>query len=341
MKTWNPFLLSAVLAATACNQAVETGPQPSDAPRGPKTETSTNGVLTKGDGPDITVVSNTALTKATNTPWIGLIPADDPASATCPEVWSAIRMDDEDHENANYLAYKKVTSTSIEINTVYAHNFSVGGFMHSSSPQVAGGNTWIHYCARQVNTLPSLAYDYAVISASNVCPGNSIRFTRRFDNEDDANHNATQGDITPNSSSTNGGATYLNFCFVPKAGTGAWDPMFDNQIILAPKGASSDMWVDLYTDDEDDANNNQWSAASGTSSDIQTRMKAIVPVGGNSHLYGMTKSDFTTLDMGTQTSCSSSSVNRCTYARFGDRSCAIWQPAKEKYDKVVSWLCSW
>ena len=140
--------------------------------------------LGKDDG--LQAVEQTQRALATNDPWIGVVPSGDPATAPCAQGWAGIRMDDEDSSNANTFNFYNNSFGSVHMS---GHNFSAGGLIHSASPGRAGGNTWLRYCPTQVNKLYPLRYDYAVISASNVCPTGSYSFSSRFDNEDIKNHN--------------------------------------------------------------------------------------------------------------------------------------------------------
>jgi len=251
----------------------------------------------------------------TNLPYIGFIPAGDPADpsvAACPDGTNGqlvgIRMDDEDSSNNDQL--------TVGSQNYSGHNASAGGLIHSSSPRRAGGNTWIKYCPRYTPSLPTLSADYAVLSASNVCPANSYRFSRRFDNEDGANHNATVGDISPNTTDTNGGASNLFFCFVPgTSGAASWNNIFDGSVIftngaVATKGA-------FRTDDEDDGNNNSyWSSATQYSS----RMQALVSGGSNTTFQFGTNSQLDVVDLGTTSDCGNPDYKigfKCSYSTSG------------------------
>src|SRR4029079_3566372 len=106
-------------------------------------------------------------------------------------------------------------ATSINGSRVDHYNLAIGGIERLASPRIAGGNTKIVYCKKQVPSLPALAYDYALISASNVCPAGSYLCARRWDNEDSGSHNAKSADIAANTTSNDTGVTWINFCFVP------------------------------------------------------------------------------------------------------------------------------
>lgn len=264
------------------------------------------------DAPD---VGTTSAALNTNLPYVGFIPAGDPADpsvAACPDGTSGklvgLRMDDEDSGNNNQL--------TVGAQNYSGRNASAGGLIHSSSPRRAGGNTWIRYCPRSTPSLPVLSHDYAVVSASNVCPANSYRFSRRFDNEDDANHNATLGDISPNTSDTNGGATNIFFCFVPGvAGAATWSSLFDGSVIftngpVATKGM-------FRTDDEDDSNRNSYSS---TASQFTTRMQALVSSGSNTVLRFGTNSQLAVMDFGTTSDCGNPNYKvgfKCSYTTSG------------------------
>jgi hypothetical protein len=332
------LLMAGCMPTTETETASSAGPASGSA-HANKVETSTGGVLTKGE--TFQEVRNTALTKATNAPWVGMVPSTDPNTTSCAEGWSAIRMDDEDEWNFNSVyIYDRVSGTSVNTN----NNFSVGGLIHSSSPWRAGGNTWIKYCAKSVPTLPRLAFDYSLISASNVCPANSYRFTRRFDNEDDANHNTSTGDITPNiTSSSSLGSTILNFCFVPKLDNGpSWDPILDNQLVFG-KTTLLPKYIQFHVDDEDDKNNNQWNAASGTPSEFIPRMQEGISTGGNTDLVATTANNLVTLDFGDKSDCGKPTTSMgiiCTYQR-GSFGCGPWQAAQTVFDLAKYMYCTW
>jgi len=276
----------------------------------------------------------------TNSPYIGFIPAGDPALpgvAACPAGTNGtligIRMDDEDSGNNDQL--------TVASQNYSGHNASAGGLIHSSSPRRAGGNTWIKYCPRYTASLPTLSSDYAVVSASNVCPANSYRFSRRFDNEDGSNHNATVGDITPNSSDTNGGATNIFFCFVPGAsGAPSWDSLFDGSLIFS-NGGLANKGV-FRTDDEDDDNHNSyWSSAT----QYTARMQALVSAGSNTSFMFATNSQLDIVDLGTTSDCGNPNYKvgfKCSFSTSGTfQGCKPIGGVEDYWAFAKDMFCKW
>jgi hypothetical protein len=275
------------------------------------------GELESGDRPyddEDTELGASEAALNTSTPYVGIIPAGDlaaPGVASCPDGTNGtlvgIRMDDEDSGNNDQL--------TVGSQNYSGHNASVGGLIHSSSPRRAGGNSWIKYCPRYMPSLPALSHDYAVLSASNVCPQGSYRFSRRFDNEDSSNHNETVGDISPHSSDTNGGATWLHFCFVrAQSGAPSWSSEFDNSLIftngpVANKGA-------FRTDDEDSDNHNSYSVPA-PGAGYTSRMQALVSSGSNTTLQFGTNAAFDVVDLGTGAGCADSNYKIGFKCRFG------------------------
>jgi hypothetical protein len=295
------------------------GEIPEDSTEGaPTAQASPEKHETSAPGSGDTELVETAL--STSVPYVGVIPTADPDTANCPTGPSgklvAIRMDDEDSSNNDQL--------TLGTQNYSHHNAAAGGLIHSSSPRVAGGNTWIKYCPTQISSLPVLSHDYAVISASNVCPANSYRFGRRFDNEDGSNHNAAVGDISPNSTSTAGGSTWIYFCFVPGvAGRPVWDAVLSNQIVFTVGPVSNK--GTFYTDDEDDAsgfsgkNGNGYSVATNATA-YTARMKILVSDGQNTRFSFGTNDAIDVIDLGTTASCADSNYKvgfKCSYTTSG------------------------
>jgi hypothetical protein len=325
-------MLGATALLAACNQSPDTDQSKANpvAPGGQekaKVETSTNGVITKG----LTEfeLSPKALVKNTSTPWIGLIPTSDPALISCPDGQSAFRFDDEDDSNRNHFF--------VNGSDVSYHNYSYGGLIHSSSPWRAGGNTWIRYCNKQVNSLPTLSHDYAVISASNSCPANSTRFFKRWDDEDSGNHDATEGDVTPGWSSSNGGATGMYFCFVPAGSGPDWSSTFDGSFVFTRKALANRAQSDQ--DDEDDANNNGYSS---DNSSYTTRMQALISGGSNTTIYIATASPATAVDMGTRTDCQDFQWKigiKCDFDSHGTRNCKPIGGVEDYWSALKHTMC--
>ena len=278
-------------------------------------------------GTDDVITVQQAL-RSLDQPWVGMVPWNIDANhmPSCPDGYEWIKFDDEDHSNRNKLF--------IDGADISYHNAALGGIQRLPSPRRAGGNTKIVYCKKLVPQLPTLAYDYAVISAANVCPAGSYRFARRWDNEDSSNHNAWSADIAPNSSGRSGnGWTWINFCFVPgQAGAPTSSPsllpwiVFTRQNMKAYGGVSGYM----YTDDEDDANNNQYSVPAA-SAPYKTRMQAIISAGSGTHIYfGAMAIEYK--DYGNFSSC----VDQNTFASilYGN---AVVVVAAEGFVEPVAW----
>jgi hypothetical protein len=312
MKIKHIAALGAISILAACNQAVDSENQagtPDEHISESKKETSTNGIITKG----LTEFEMNAapLAKSTSTPWIGLIPAGDPVTQACPDGYSSLRFDDEDNSNRNNFW--------VNGQDYSGRNYSLGGLAHSSSPSRAGGNSTIKYCNKQVSSLPVLNHDYAVISASNVCPANSIRFFKRWDNEDGSNHNASTGDITPGWSSVSGSASGMYFCFVPSGSGSSWNSMFNNYFLFTRATLSN--YASFYGDDEDDGNNNGYSS---DNSNYTTRMQQLISGGSNTTLRIATSGPAVSLDGGTNSGCSDFQWKigvKCDFGSDGVRNC--------------------
>ncbi|HLP40052.1 MAG TPA: hypothetical protein VK465_00975 [Fibrobacteria bacterium] len=322
MKIKNIALLGAVALLAACNQTESTDSSSATAD-GPKNETSSNGALTKGatefdraDAP---------LAKVTSTPWIGLIPTGDPAKANCPDGMSSIRFDDEDKSNRNDFHVNGQDKSG--------RNFSFGGLAHSSSPRRAGGNSVITYCNKQVNALPTLSHDYAVISASDVCPANSYRFYKRWDNEDAGNHNAASGDITPGWTDRSGSASGMYFCFVPAGSGSSWNSLFDDHFLFS--NAALGNRASFYQDDEDNNNNNQYSSTNAT---YTGRMQQLISGGSNTRLNVASASPAVSYDGGTGNGCGTGG-QICSYNSQGVPVCRAMSEAVDWLIIASNYLC--
>jgi len=300
-----------------------------------------------GEALDETAVAEAPAALNTNDPWIGVVPAGSPITTPCAQGWVSIYMDDEDsNNNDSFTLYSQAAGQQ----SFGGRNFSAGGLVHTASPRRAGGNTRIQYCPTRVTSLPTLRFDYALISASNQCPAGTFRFSRRFDNEDDSNHNSYQGDISPNVSVSS--ASLINFCFVPRGsgGRGTWDSGLDGQIIFSAgnEGALNGIVTNsgtFGTDDEDDSNHNAFSS---TAADLTTRMRAIIAGGGNTVFNYATQSPLTTVDLGTRSTCDVAYLQQqaerqieCSYGRNPGAQCNIpgWKYAVAGYDKAQNLFC--
>ncbi|WP_410638709.1 hypothetical protein [Amycolatopsis sp. lyj-346] len=178
---------------------------------------------------------------------VGIIPA----SRSCPAGTEAIviRMDDEDSGNTN----------------------SRGGFIGAVS---STSNTEFFFCRVNGTAFRGFVQSgsfrpYAVLKLGANCPNGSQEFSRRFDNEDDGNNNSFSGNIFPNSSDSN---TLLRFClFAPGvATTTAFPNVGFGYLVFSGVDASGF----FRSDDEDDSNNNSYTAPAGISSIAQSMVSA-------------------------------------------------------------------
>lgn len=270
----------AAMLAGCFNSAEETRPE-SKQEEGPKVETSSGGVFTKG------IETFKSEYKAKNPPagmsmekaaagsaWVGFVPKD-PLASGC-NYPTVFRFDDEDGaDNNNQLTFG---------GTSYNHkNYAIGGFAHTWSQWVGGGNSELKSCQEYVSSLPALSFDYAVLSFSDNCPDGSYRFARRLDNEDYNNHNYSQGWPYPSvvSNGSNGYA-WIYFCFRPKESFAPSTPPADwasKYMLFTPSNPASPGAISgsYYNDDEDSKNNDQWT---NTYPD-NARVQAIIPAGSN------------------------------------------------------------
>ncbi|HET6706804.1 hypothetical protein [Amycolatopsis sp.] len=174
-----------------------------------------------------------------------------PASRSCPVGTEAIviRMDDEDSNNEN----------------------ARGGFIGAVS---STSNTEMFYCRVNGTAFRGVVQSgsfrpYAVLKLGANCPNGSQEFSRRFDNEDDSNNNSFSGNIFPNVSDSN---TLLRFClFAPGVATTTAFPNVGFSYLVFSGVDSSGFF---RTDDEDDSNNNQYTAPAGISSIAQSMVSA-------------------------------------------------------------------
>jgi hypothetical protein len=123
---------------------------------------------------------------------------------------------------------------------------------------------------------------YAVLKLGQTCPNGSSEMTRYFDNEDDSNANSSSGPIAPNTMNSN---TRLRFCYFhagsstmasfPSLGV-QYAVFHDYDVSPQPSFVISKRWV--YSDDEDDANENS-SSPTGTTQAID--FARIVGTGAN------------------------------------------------------------
>jgi hypothetical protein len=250
--------------------------------RGPKTETSTNGAFTKG--PEIRVSERIekqapagALGKSSAvSAWVGFVPKISTTAPDC-QYPTLFRWDDEDGgDNNNQLVWG---STNLN-----HYNAALGGFAHTWSQWIGGGNSEMRSCQEYVSSLPALSFDYAVLSFSDACPDGSYKFAKRMDNEDYNNHNYSLGWPYPSVvSSGSGGYSWIYFCFRPSAAGAPVTPPANWQskyFLFTAANANAPYATKgyYYNDDEDSNNNNQWTT---TAPGFTPRMQAIIPAGNN------------------------------------------------------------
>ncbi len=195
---------------------------------------------------------------ASNSVSIGLVPIE--VGDCLDEMW--LYMDDEDFYNASYISING------------AEKGTVGGFT---------SRTKVTYCTKYVTSLTRLSYDYAVLRGAydNGCPENGYEFSRRFDNEDWYNRNRMLALGTGGAVTSSGNSTWT-FCFVPKiAGGPSYPPHWDAYMIFAGLDAPVTWRGVVYTDDEDNRNNNSWQTSH---SGYTSRMQAIISSGKNTKM---------------------------------------------------------
>ena len=114
------------------------------------------------------------------------------------------------------------------------------------------------YCVLYRNEMPKAPFDYAVLQLDQRCPDTSHHVVRRHDSEDSDNNNDSLGFIWPNKAKNN---VSLRFCFV-KASKGAPNKYpFDSKygIFAVAEGFKNLSRSEIYVDDEDSNNNNEWN----------------------------------------------------------------------------------
>jgi hypothetical protein len=232
--------------------------KPTETNQGPKIETRGNG--TKKDGGLTQPTGSGPVQSLAGTFDVGVIPA----TRSCPANTEAIviNMDDEDDNNADVAA----------------------GWIGAT---VSNRNTSFFFC--RVNGLllrplttqfTATQFHYAVLKLGSQCPNGSLDFARGFDNEDDANANSFSGNIAPNVSNRNTG---LAFCLF-RSGTTIMSAFpnlgFSYGVFAASTFSRQLAWGFVHTDDEDNANENSYSANAAWSADAQR----IVSAGPNTTL---------------------------------------------------------
>jgi hypothetical protein len=209
-----------------------------------------------------------------NTFAVGVIPFD---GSTCPADSSLVTfaMDDEDDSSQS-------DSTVFELpQTVRRPVRAPFEFAHV--------NTGINFCKvngqdfkHLTTSVNDKANFYAVLKLGQTCPNGSSEMSRYIDNEDDSNANKKSGPIAPNQMDTN---TSFRWCYF-HAGTTTMDSFpnlgvkyavfHDYDVSPQPGFVISKRW--LYSDDEDDANENSSSPTGTTKANDFAR---IVGTGGN------------------------------------------------------------
>jgi hypothetical protein len=131
---------------------------------------------------------------------------------------------------------------------------------------------------------------YAVLQMGETCPAQSVPFTRTFDNEDDGNNSGvlSGSDMAP---STFGSSSAVRFCLFRNAASAA-ETMPDFPFlysgmeygIFAKSSAPPFVLAtgSVYTDDEDDSNNNSLTAGSAN---IVTQAATIINAGANTRMH--------------------------------------------------------
>jgi hypothetical protein len=154
-----------------------------------------------------------------------------------------------------------------------SNNSSLSGWVGATSSQ-----TSFHFCRVDGSAFTgvqtqrcsgSSSDSYAVLKLGTTCPNGSVEFSRYFDNEDSSNNNSNSGNIAP--STQDSGGTRLTFCgflalsFLAKC-TADPGPDLKNFPILGfaygvfagPRVATAFESGQIYTDDEDSSNANNW-----------------------------------------------------------------------------------
>lgn len=207
-----------------------------------KSEKSAHDGASDGESPGVVT---SALTAA-GTYDVGVI-----SNGSCPNPVT-IYMDDEDSSN----------------------NSSLSGWVGATSSQTrfqfcrvdgSAFNNISSWCAT------SRANSYAVLKLGTTCPNGSVEFSRYFDNEDSGNNNSNSGNIAPSTQSSSG--TRLTFCgFLQDNLNGdrcAWptSPLdlknfpilgFAYGVFAGSSVALAFESGQIYTDDEDSGNANNW-----------------------------------------------------------------------------------
>lgn len=124
------------------------------------------------------------------------------------------------------------------------------------------------------DSTPPAAFDYIVLKKDKYCPPGTYEFGRYHDAEDNNNQNSFVGDVWPSVIDRN--AT-LYFCFVPKSNDYKnVYPYVKEYGVFANPSWTNVLTSEIFVDDEDDDNENEWIGLDKLSKDIQKRIKKIM-----------------------------------------------------------------
>ncbi len=134
--------------------------------------------------------------------------------------------------------------------------------------------TSIKFFVKYEYKTPQVPFDYIVLKMDKTCPSGTYEFARYHDTEDNNNQNSFTGDVWPNEIDRN---AKLYFCFVPKdkyaeekypykAGVGVFANVDRPNVLTS----------EIFVDDEDDDNENEWIGLDKLSINIQNRIKNIM-----------------------------------------------------------------
>ena len=126
---------------------------------------------------------------------------------------------------------------------------------------ISGRDIHFQYCIFEVDELPRVSYDYAVLKLDDQCPPGTQPFRRHHDTEDSRGSNFVYGPAWPNSIGSNAD---LEYCFVPKDPNstkvypfGGYVNDYNTSIFANVKNANLALSA-LYVDDENSSNANSW-----------------------------------------------------------------------------------
>ena len=134
--------------------------------------------------------------------------------------------------------------------------------------------TFIKFSFCNEHSTPPAAFDYIVLKKDKHCPPGTYEFARYHDTEDNNNQNSFTGDIWPNEIDRN---AKLYFCFVPKSSNyEKVYPYAKEYGVFANPGWTNIVTSEIFVDDEDSDNKNEWIGLDKLSSNIQKRIKNIM-----------------------------------------------------------------